>query len=484
MRSGRDEQTSRIGASRLCSPRYWTSRRNVSSAQCRSSKNTSIGPPGRASPAGDGPPSAISSGRASTSSSPIAPARRATTRLASSTSASRASSFSRAVVAAVLVLDPGERLQHDREREVRDALAVRDAPPSRTAARSLTTVASSCARRDLPAPASPSTVATRHERDSSASRTTRAALPARANGRRSATRAGASSPGASGAMSTTRNATPAGLALQLERFELLDGDRIPDEPVRRRADHDLTRLRALLEPRGDVDHVARRECAAGRAVAGDDLARVDPGAGVRARARSRATSSSLTTASAARASTAAATALSASSSCSTGRPKTATSASPANFSSVPAVTGDDGRDLAEVARQDSPHRLGIEPLAERRRARHVDEEDGDVSAGSRPATARPPATCRRRGGCRTPGRTSRRPGRCGRTRGRTSFECRSGRPPPHKRRRTPALATSSRRVPIRTRGPCPAERLAAVHGEHHAGEDDLGRTRATARTGT
>ena len=42
-----------------------------------------------------------------------------------------------------------------------------------------------------------------------------------------------------------------------------------------------------------------------------------------------------------------------------------------------AVPCDDRGDLAEVAREDPPDRLRVEPLAERRRARDVDEEDGD-----------------------------------------------------------------------------------------------------------
>ena len=49
------------------------------------------------------------------------------------------------------------------------------------------------------------------------------------------------------------------LALELERLDRLDLDRVPHERERRLADQDLARLRRLLEPRGDVDRVAGRE---------------------------------------------------------------------------------------------------------------------------------------------------------------------------------------------------------------------------------
>ena len=47
------------------------------------------------------------------------------------------------------------------------------------------------------------------------------------------------------------------LPLQLERLDRLDLDGVADEPVRLLADQDLESRRRLLEPRGDVDRVAR-----------------------------------------------------------------------------------------------------------------------------------------------------------------------------------------------------------------------------------
>ena len=49
------------------------------------------------------------------------------------------------------------------------------------------------------------------------------------------------------------------LALQLERRDRLDLDRIPDEPERLLAEQHLARLRGLFESRGDVDGIAGRE---------------------------------------------------------------------------------------------------------------------------------------------------------------------------------------------------------------------------------
>ena len=50
-----------------------------------------------------------------------------------------------------------------------------------------------------------------------------------------------------------------GLALQLERFDRLDVGCVADERERRLADQHLTRLRRLLQPSGDVDRVPGRE---------------------------------------------------------------------------------------------------------------------------------------------------------------------------------------------------------------------------------
>ena len=48
-----------------------------------------------------------------------------------------------------------------------------------------------------------------------------------------------------------------GLALQLERLDRLDLDGVAHEPVGRLADQHLVGRRRLLEPRRDVDRVAR-----------------------------------------------------------------------------------------------------------------------------------------------------------------------------------------------------------------------------------
>jgi hypothetical protein len=63
------------------------------------------------------------------------------------------------------------------------------------------------------------------------------------------------------------------LALQCERLDRLRVDRIADEPVRRFADEDLTGSGGLLEALGDVDGVARNE---GFTATRDDLASVEP----------------------------------------------------------------------------------------------------------------------------------------------------------------------------------------------------------------
>ena len=51
--------------------------------------------------------------------------------------------------------------------------------------------------------------------------------------------------------------------------------RIPDEPVRFRAEQDLPRVSRLLQPCGHVDGVAADESLPGPGVTGDDLAGVD-----------------------------------------------------------------------------------------------------------------------------------------------------------------------------------------------------------------
>ena len=76
-------------------------------------------------------------------------------------------------------------------------------------------------------------------------------------------------------MSTTRQARSGpSTPLQLERAGVLDDEAAGGEPVRSRADEDLARPRRLLEPRGEVDGLARGERRLG--VVDDDLARLDP----------------------------------------------------------------------------------------------------------------------------------------------------------------------------------------------------------------
>ena len=101
----------------------------------------------------------------------------------------------------------------------------------------------------------------------------------------------------------------------------LDGDPAGGEAVCRRPDQDLAGLRALLEPRGDVERLAGRERRVARLR--DDLPASIP-------MRTGRSPSPVS-----RIATAARTARSASSSCAIGTPKTATTASPANFSTVP-----------------------------------------------------------------------------------------------------------------------------------------------------
>ncbi len=82
-------------------------------------------------------------------------------------------------------------------------------------------------------------------------------------------------------------------------------------------------------------------------------------------------------ATAARSSTAARTARSASSSCACGTPKTAITASPMNFSTVPAVPLEDRARVLEVPPHRRSHGLGVVSLPERGRARQVAEDDRD-----------------------------------------------------------------------------------------------------------
>ena len=68
------------------------------------------------------------------------------------------------------------------------------------------------------------------------------------------------------------------LALELERLDRLDRDRVAHEAEGRLPDQDLARGGGLLEAGGDVDRVAGHERLPGRALSGHDLAGVDPDA--------------------------------------------------------------------------------------------------------------------------------------------------------------------------------------------------------------
>jgi hypothetical protein len=65
---------------------------------------------------------------------------------------------------------------------------------------------------------------------------------------------------------------PFGLPLQLERLELLGGDRTPEQPHRLRPEQHFARRGRLLEARGDIDSIPGREALLR---AGYDLACVD-----------------------------------------------------------------------------------------------------------------------------------------------------------------------------------------------------------------
>ncbi len=114
-----------------------------------------------------------------------------------------------------------------------------------------------------------------------------------------------------------------GLPLERERLDGLDADGVADEQPRLGADEHLAGCRGLLEARGDVDGVAGDERLA--LAADDDFAGVDADPRLEPVLRRSPPASPQ----------AARTARSASSSCETGIPKTAITASPTNFSTLP-----------------------------------------------------------------------------------------------------------------------------------------------------
>ena len=144
----------------------------------------------------------------------------------------------------------------------------------------------------------------------------------------------------------------------------LDG--VADEAPGRLADEDLARVGRLLQAGGDVDRVAGGPRAAGPRLADDHLAGVDADAHRDLERRARSAGASFRAASAVRISAAARTARRASSSWRTGTPKTATTASPMNFSTVPPWRSSDGAHRLEPAAHDGPQRFGVQALAQAR----------------------------------------------------------------------------------------------------------------------
>ena len=131
---------------------------------------------------------------------------------------------------------------------------------------------------DFPTPAAPRTVKRWHARSSTARRyaCSRAASSRAAPDHRRVEPAGATRriPGQS---HESVSGDLLALALEAQRLEGFDLDRVSHEPVRRVAEEDLARGRGLLEPLGDVDGVAGCESLAPSGVAGNHLARVDAG---------------------------------------------------------------------------------------------------------------------------------------------------------------------------------------------------------------
>jgi hypothetical protein len=132
----------------------------------------------------------------------------------------------------------------------------------------------------LPTPASPITVAIRgpfSATDSSNSERSPAISASRptigASGRRVV--ASALDRVADGDQADTRDRL--GLALERQRLDGLDLDRITDEVVGELSDQDLVRRRGLLEAGGGVHGIAGDQALAGRRVARHDLPGVDAG---------------------------------------------------------------------------------------------------------------------------------------------------------------------------------------------------------------
>ena len=155
-----------------------------------------------------------------------------------------------------------------------------------------------------------------------------------------------------------------GLPLQREWLDRLDLHRVAHEQPGLGADQRLRRGCRLLEARSDVDRVSGDERLT--LAADDDLARVDPDPRLEAVRRDRGTHLR----------------------CCTHRaesvvlvrhrdPETAMTASPTNFSTRATVTLDDRAEILEIPAHPRAQRLGIGRLAERRRPHEIAEENGD-----------------------------------------------------------------------------------------------------------
>ncbi len=146
-------------------------------------------------------------------------------------------------------------------------------------------------------------------------------------------------------------------------------DRLARRAVRRLVDDDAVHGRGALQPSGGVDDVAR----------GHPLARVG-----RASSETSASpvviptrSSSPSSTAKSRIASAARTARSGSSSCAVGAPKSAMTASPMNFSTVPPRRSSSAADAVVVGREERLDVLGIHRLRPRGEADEVAEDDRD-----------------------------------------------------------------------------------------------------------
>jgi hypothetical protein len=154
-----------------------------------------------------------------------------------------------------------------------------------------------------------------------------------------------------------------GFALQVERLDLLDIDRVADERERRFANQHLARRRGLLQPSGHVDRVAGRQTFFG---AGHHLAAGEPDPGLEAELRQRLAHLCRRPHGAQRVVF-----------MEHRYPEHGHHRVADELLHSPAVALDDPLHPLEVAGQQAAKRLGVERLAERRRAGHVAEQDCD-----------------------------------------------------------------------------------------------------------